>query len=224
MGAVSILLGLLHRQRTGAGQYIESPQLNAALAGLSHIVRRTDGAVLGGGRLDPMQFGFSALERLYLTADGWICISVLTDRDIAALRAALAGPLDGEWFTAGDLRVVDDDRLADALTTVFERRSTGEWLAELTAAGVPVAVPKAERNTTTFLRDPENRRTRRVAEVPHPVDIKVREIDQLIRVSDAVVPPHRIAPELGEHTDQILTWCGYSPSDIAALRAAGSVR
>jgi hypothetical protein len=32
---------------------------------VAHIVRRPDGEVLGAERLDPMQLGFSAFERLY---------------------------------------------------------------------------------------------------------------------------------------------------------------
>ena len=47
LGAAAILMGLLHRQRSGAGLYLENPQLDATMMHLSHIVRRLDGEVLG---------------------------------------------------------------------------------------------------------------------------------------------------------------------------------
>ena len=70
-------------------------------------------------------------------------------------------------------------------------------------------------------REPPNRR---VAEVADPERGNVREIAVLVRVSDADVPPHRLAPALGEHSDEILTWLGYKPDEIAELRESGAVR
>ena len=46
----------------------------------------------------------------------------------------------------------------------------------------------------------------------------------LLRVSDAEVPAHRLAPELGEHTDSILRSLGLTAGSIAELRAKGTVR
>ncbi|MDO8390356.1 MAG: CoA transferase [Actinomycetota bacterium] len=223
VGAVAILMGLLHRQRTGLGQYIESSQLNATLDGISHIVRRPDGEVLGADRLDPLQFGFSALERLYPTADGWLCLAAQTPRDAESLRAALGDRLPAQ-IAARSLLDTDSDDLADVLGTIFETRGTADWVAELSAASVPVVAPKTERQTAVFLRDPENQRTRRAAEVDHPRDVKVRGIDQLLRMSAAEMPAYRLAPELGAHTTEILLEAGYSPETIAALLEQRLVR
>ena len=52
----------------------------------------------------------------------------------------------------------------------------------------------------------------------------VRELDVLLRVSDTESTPHRLAPGLGEHTDELLTELGCSPDEIAELRARGAVR
>ena len=46
----------------------------------------------------------------------------------------------------------------------------------------------------------------------------------LLRVSDTESTPHRLAPGLGEHTDELLTELGCSPDEIAELRARGAVR
>jgi crotonobetainyl-CoA:carnitine CoA-transferase CaiB-like acyl-CoA transferase len=118
---------------------------------------------------------------------------------------------------------LDADTLGDRLDTLFRSRKTSEWLRDLAAAGVPAAEP-LPWNMTGFLRDPRNRASGRTAELPHPTQGHVRELAVLVRVSDAAVTPHRLAPGLGEHTDEILGWLGYSTAQIAELRARKSAR
>ena len=96
-------------------------------------------------------------------------------------------------------------------------------MAELVAAGVPVAEP-VPSNAATFLRDPENRRTGRVAECLDAKDGHVREIAVLVRLSDATTAPHRLAPAIGEHTDEILASLGYRVDEIADLKARNVAR
>ena len=74
------------------------------------------------------------------------------------------------------------------------------------------------------MNDPEQRRVGRVAEVVHADKGKVRELHVLVRVSDAEQVPHRLAPGLGEHTDEALGELGCDAAAIAALRARGAVR
>jgi crotonobetainyl-CoA:carnitine CoA-transferase CaiB-like acyl-CoA transferase len=212
LGAVAILLALLHRDRTGAGQSVENPQLNATMGHLAHIVRTPDGEVLGAGRLDPLQTGRDAFDRLYETADGWVCVVAPT----AGERRAL---LD----TLGVEAVADDDRQSDRLRVVFAAADTRDVVARLRAAGV-AAIEPVGRNVHAYMNDAEARRTNRVAEVHHPRLGNVRELDVLVRVSDAAATPHRLAPGLGEHTDELLAELGCSPDEIAELRARGAVR
>jgi crotonobetainyl-CoA:carnitine CoA-transferase CaiB-like acyl-CoA transferase len=224
VGAVATLMALLCRQRTGLGQYVENPQLNATMMHVAHIVRHADGEVLGADRLDPMQLGFSAFERLYQTRDGWLCLVAGTDAELIALSGVVPGLFDAPAAITRESRIEHDDLLAIRLEQAFDSDSTDAWIAKLAAAGVPVMVPKAERNSIPFLRDPEQHRIGRVAEGWHERDGVVREIDQLVRVSGAATVPHRIAPELGAHTNEILRDIGYSDEQIAALRERGAAR
>jgi crotonobetainyl-CoA:carnitine CoA-transferase CaiB-like acyl-CoA transferase len=212
LGAVGMLLALLHRQRTGDGQLVENPQLNASMGHMAHAVRRPDGEVIGAGRLDPLQMGFGPFERLYEATDGMVCVVAYDEDDRARACAAL-----------GVDRIADDDQQADALMTAIWSRRADDVAAALRAEGV-AAVRPVGPNVHAFMNDPEQRRLGRVAELPHPVKGNVRELHVLVRVSDAEQVPHRLAPELGEHTDAILGELGYTTEEITALRADNAVR
>ena len=96
LGAVAMLMALLHRQRTGRGQYVENPQLNATMTHVEHIVRTSDGEVLGAGRVDLLQRGVDPLDRLYETADGWLVIVATDDTDASRLAEVLEVPFTSD--------------------------------------------------------------------------------------------------------------------------------
>lgn len=223
LGAVGMLMGLIHRARTGEGSYVEHPQLNAAMVHVAHIVRTPDGEALGAGRLDPLAFGFSATDRLYETSDGWICLYARRDEQFAALSRAVFDAVGSDLAThpeyaTASARDENDDALAGVLADAFIKTDTATALRSLTEAGVPAVAPKP-RNGQAFLRDPENHRTGRVAELPDPERGHVRELAQLVRVSDAAAAAHRLAPRLGQHTDAVLRMLGMDDARIASLRA-----
>jgi crotonobetainyl-CoA:carnitine CoA-transferase CaiB-like acyl-CoA transferase len=212
LGAVAMLLALLHRRHSGEGQYVENPQLNATMTHLAHIVRATDGSVTGAGLLDPLQTGVGPFDRIYQTVDGWVLLLARTEDE----RDRMLKALDVE-------RVEDPDLQGDALMAALFGRSTAQVLEDMSEAGV-IAVEPVGRNIHAFMNDPEQRRVGRVAELPHPVKGSVREVHVLLRVTDAEQLPHRLAPELGQHTDSVLGELGYTEDEIQGLRARGSIR
>ena len=112
LGAVALLIGLVSRQSSGVGEYVENPQLHAALGHVAHIVRDADGEVIGAGRLDPLQFGISALDRLYETSDGWVAVVAQTERHFVGLEKALQlGLRSDPRFSGGDDRIENFRRL-----------------------------------------------------------------------------------------------------------------
>jgi crotonobetainyl-CoA:carnitine CoA-transferase CaiB-like acyl-CoA transferase len=224
LGAIAILISLLHRRRTGSALACENPQLNASMGMMLHVVRK-DGEAIGAGRLDVMQMGVEALESLYTTSDGWICLVARSDEEISALQTVLGIDILGdERFGSADARRAAREELSDVLRPLFEARSTAEWIRILAESRVTAVEPAGSDFPHRFMNDPEQRPLGRVAEVVHPEKGKVREFANLVRVSDAEVPAHRLAPGLGEHTDRILKWLDYSGEQIDELRKLKVIR
>ncbi|MCH2174031.1 CoA transferase [Myxococcota bacterium] len=224
MGAVGILMALLNHQRSGDGLLVENPQLNAAMYHMAHVVRTPEGSVLGAEKLDPLQRGTGPLSRLYKTEDGWLCLVAETIEEIDALsRATKVEIRTDQRFESEAQRQIQRDELSLALERQFETRSTRHWIERLTEFGVPVAEP-VEYNATRFLRDPAHQRSGRAVELPHARDGRVRQVGHLVRVSDAASVEFRLAPELGEHTESLLSSFGYEPESLSELRKRGSIR
>jgi len=59
-------------------------------------------------------------------------------------------------------------------------------------------------------------------EVDHPTRGRYVQVGSPIKLSDSPVEVKR-SPLLGEHTDDILGWLGYSKDEIAVLHKEGAV-
>jgi crotonobetainyl-CoA:carnitine CoA-transferase CaiB-like acyl-CoA transferase len=102
---------------------------------------------------------------------------------------------------------------------VFTTRPTADWIAALTAAGVPCGPINDVR---AALADPQTAARGLVTEVEHPAFGTASWIASPVRVGDAPAQ-HRRAPRLGEHTDAVLReLLGYDDDRIATLRAGGA--
>jgi formyl-CoA transferase len=70
--------------------------------------------------------------------------------------------------------------------------------------------------------EPSLRETGTVVEVDHPKRGKYLTVGNPIKMSDSPTDVTR-SPLLGEHTDEVLSQLGFSPDDVAAMRAEGAV-
>ncbi len=223
LGAIGIMIGVLYRRRGGPGQLVESPQLNATMTHVAHIVRTADGTVLNAGRLDTLQTGHGALDRLYETADGWLLLNAWNDVEITGVESVLGiSILDDSRFADAASRRSADYELSDLIARSLAEGIAADWVQLFAAAGVAARVPEMDEREH-FFRDPENQRTGRVAERADPRFGRVREIDMLVRLSHTWRVPHRLAPELGAHTEEILAMVGIAPAEVDQLKKAALI-
>jgi crotonobetainyl-CoA:carnitine CoA-transferase CaiB-like acyl-CoA transferase len=66
--------------------------------------------------------------------------------------------------------------------------------------------------------DPQVQHIGAAAKVQHPQLGEIRVINQAVGLSRTPASMASATPELGQHTDEVLTEAGYSAAEIAALR------
>lgn len=223
LGAAGILMGLERRAISGVGDYMEIPQLHSSLWTTSEHFLDADKQVVYGFRLDKDQAGYNALDRLYRTSDGWICIACRQDGRFAALAQAVgqAGLVDDPRFASPKERSLHDAALLAALEPWFVDKTSAEAFALLDAAGVPCEIPAAKSWVREALWQDWAMASNRVIENFDSMYGHVRQFGSFIHLSDTPGHARKSAPRLGEHTRQILAEIGYAPDAIDALIDSG---
>jgi crotonobetainyl-CoA:carnitine CoA-transferase CaiB-like acyl-CoA transferase len=155
--ATALSLGLLHRERTGRGQYIETTMLASNLLLCSEDAIRYPGKP-GLPELDSGLRGTGALNRLYRTAGGWLFLCAPTEPEWQQLCTAAGHP---EWigdprYQTADVRRRFNDQLVAELATALESQSAAQWEALFTRAGVAGVQADASTGDDFFLSHPQS--------------------------------------------------------------------
>jgi crotonobetainyl-CoA:carnitine CoA-transferase CaiB-like acyl-CoA transferase len=136
--AIGILAALHHRDLTGEGQQVETNLLSTAL---STMANQASAYVAGG--VVPHRMGNSHLSLFpyepLATGDGELIVAAGNDSQFRRLCEAIGAPelADDERFTSVGLRNDHREELRPLLLARLAQRSTGDWFAILTKAGVP---------------------------------------------------------------------------------------
>src|ERR1700733_12199408 len=93
--AVAVLMALYWRERTGEGQFVDTSIVNGGVYLSSDVWVGPDGPFVGP-RLDAGQTGIGPLYRLYQTADSWLAIAVVTERDWQCLVEVMGDVLGAD--------------------------------------------------------------------------------------------------------------------------------
>ncbi|MGH2836041.1 MAG: CaiB/BaiF CoA transferase family protein [Solirubrobacteraceae bacterium] len=222
---VGILAALQHRQRTGLGEFVDVSMLGV----LTSLVATEDWQALQDlGQ--PLRTG-PTLPRLapfgvYRCSDGWFAMVAPQDRLVESLVEAMGRPelLNDERFATRDSRVLYDAELTAEIEAWASALPADEIAQRLAAKGVPVA---PIRTPIEAVSDPRVDARQETLPVQHPVlgDVpRLRTTGVPVRMKNARVGFDRLAPRLGEHTDEIFTeLLGYDAQRIRALRDNGVI-
>ncbi|MEM9655405.1 MAG: CoA transferase [Actinomycetota bacterium] len=203
--AQSVVAALLHRERTGRGQLVEVPMLEAGIAVTlpNNLWQRTHDPAgdLGYPR------NLSPDRRPFATRDGWFCVVMSTDEHFTRFFRGVDRPdlADDARFVTNPGRATEATLLHQTLAEIFARRTTAEWSAiidHLDLPGMPL-------NTMDELfDDPHLRAVDLFRTIDHPAEGQLTAIAPPIRYSDSPTSIRRHAPLLGEHTGEVLEELG----------------
>lgn len=227
---VAVLAALHHRERTGAGQYVDLSSVPAGIAMLPTEV--LDWTVNGRGSRVPdrpggnrADFGEMAPHGIYPCSgeDRWIAIACRDDADFGQLAKILGEPA----LATGDFSTLPQ-RLAaaaeiDALIGAQTRTRDANSLAEdLAGAEVPASVVK--RPGERIDEDPEMADWNMFPTVTHTEIGEVRVEGLPLKMSASPWAMSAGAPCLGEHNQEILGGLlGHSDEELADWTRQGVI-
>jgi len=220
--ANGILAALLARERTGRGQKVEvsllGGQLFAQASELTYqfLIGRPPGRSDGGHFMIPMLYG------IVPTKDGQLALVGIPTDTRADFFERIGRPelaQDERFMALGFLPDVKH-ALFETLAETFRERTTAEWAEVLHEGGHRYAVVRGydaiEQDEGAFANGYLQR-------VEHPEWGAVTMVGCPIRLSDTPASPGALAPELGQHTEEVLLELGLDWDAIAALREAKAI-
>lgn len=220
MGAQAVCAALAGRAQTGLGQHVQLSMLDAMIS----FLWATDmGAYTFADRPVAPEKAASFIDLIYQTADGYITVATMSDREWAAFCTASQRPelLDDPRFSSPAKRDENvNERLAEIQKTLLTRTSQ-EWLDLFDVHDVPCA-PVLRR--FEVIDHPQVEASGSLVFTDHPVAGRLRQARPAARFSATPVAAPRGAPLLGQHTLEVLTEdLGLDQETIDQLLAAGTV-
>ncbi|MGA7846088.1 MAG: CaiB/BaiF CoA-transferase family protein [Thermoplasmata archaeon] len=213
---IGILLELRQREDNSTVRPVQVNLLDTAMSLLGYWITGyslTHETPQPTGAAHPLIVPYQLLP----TKDGYVALAVGTDLQFQRMCAALhREDLAGDpRFLTNDDRVAHRRELIDVLDPRFRKSTTADLVSELSAGGVPCG---AYQTIPEVLRDPQVKHNASVSEMSAPDgrSVLVGGIPLGVERRGAVV--HRPAPDLGQHTEEVLASLGYSASEGARLR------
>jgi formyl-CoA transferase len=213
-----IMAALLERERSGRGQWVHTSLLEAMVRMLDFQATRW----LIGGEIPPQagnDHPTSIPTGVFRTRDGHINVAASGQHMFVRLCAALgvdALVSDPRFVSARD-RSTNRKALNEELGKAFVTKTSREWVDLLNEAGVPSG---PILNVKEVFEDVQVKHLGLAAEVKHPTLGTLRIQNVPVTLSRTPAEVRTAAPDVGEHTDEVLAELGYSAAEIGHLREA----
>ena len=215
----AIVTALYQRERTGKGNYVSSSLLANGLWANGCSVQ----AALCGDTVEPQpprEEAPNALRLHYRCRDGrWLLLSIASDEwRWDKFKACLAAPtLDDPRFATIASRERHAGELFAVLDAVFATRDLAEWRQRLDEAGLIFGIVAEMADIA------QDEQVLAAGHLVRFVDAAWMTVNSPIEIAGQQKIAPRRAPNVGEHSEQVLREAGYGEAEIAALRDAGII-
>lgn len=196
----AITAALLSRERTGKGQKVTLSMLDTIAAFL--WASDMNGHTFVGDEMEKEE-SQSFSDLVYDVKGGYLSISIMQDKHWEALAQATGRPdiLDDDRFKSAELREINRDARLKLTQSIVREMDRDALLADLEAAGVPCA-PVLTRKEMRL--HPQMEANGTFIEYDHPKAGRLRQARGAAVFYGTPATDTRPAPELGEHTDEVL--------------------
>ena len=215
----AVVAALLHRERTGEGQQVEVPMLETLVGFnmLEHQAGTVFDPPIGGAGYTRVLAPF---RRPHATADGYVCILPYSTKQWRAFFSVV-----GREDLHDDPRITDPKMRSEKVGEMYEivaeavkDRGTDELLAAVEAADVPAGKVNM---LDEIADDPHIAAVGFFEHHDHPTEGRIRHTGIPVKFAAAPCDVRRLAPNLGEHSREVLLEAGLSDDEIDALVADG---
>jgi crotonobetainyl-CoA:carnitine CoA-transferase CaiB-like acyl-CoA transferase len=212
---------LVHRFRTGVGQYLDVNLVASTLTLLPDPVAHYFDSGVRPRRLGNRNANLTPAEA-YPTKDGMIQVVMMNpDQYERFCRAVGDDTLAADpRFATNDARLANYDDFRARVERTLATGTTAEWQERFERAQI-AAGPVYEFDEV--FADPQIKHLGLVTEVEQPGYGKARMLGFPVRASATPAAIRRPAPLLGEHTAEVLAELGISAEEIDRLAAAGAI-
>ena len=212
LASSGILAALVHREKTGEGQKVDTSLFEA---GIVHTYWQS--AIAGATGQSPGPLGsahpLTAPYQAFKTKDKWITVGASNQNTwLMLLKAINRQDLqENEMFSSNLSRKKNTTQLVDILNTELLKKTSDEWLKIFDDNGLPCG---PINSITEMFEDPQTIHREMIIEVDNKKAGKSKAIGMPIKFSKSKTEKSKGAPNLGEHTREIMLSFGYKHEEI----------
>ena len=217
----AIVTALFRRERTGKGAYVTTSLLAEGVWSASVSIQAALSDAKFAAPHDRKNPANAALNVYRAGDDTWFVLIITPDKFVAVARAiGRAELLTDPRFSDPAKLAANRPQLTAILDDVFAAQPMAHWYQVF--AGLHVTFG-AVRGPQEVIDDPQLAANDIVVPLEGAGGKLTSTISSPIQVHGVAKVPARRAPDLGEHTEEILRALGFDAKDIDGLRASGAV-
>jgi crotonobetainyl-CoA:carnitine CoA-transferase CaiB-like acyl-CoA transferase len=220
--AGAVCAALYHRERTGEGQELHLSLYQAGLWMMATDIQVC--LVTGFGHTPTGRAVPNPLWNHYRAKDGrWFHLVMLqADRYWARFCTAIERPdlAAEERYATVLVRAQHALELIEMLDSVFATRTLAEWGERFDRADLVWGPVQTIADVT---QDPQARALEAFQTVTHHTGDSIEVVKSPVEFGATPARIRHAAPELGEHTEEVLLEHGYGWDDIARLKETGAI-